>query len=129
MVCYARLALSHALYCWAGGSEQLSEHEADTRSCALIAAWVVALASASAQGVRTEHRAVSLSSTARRGTLRSILREVSTAGITPAQIQQIIDRVQGRRPPNAPPGSPSSLALPTWRWRRSFVFSASEVAG
>ena len=59
-------------------------------SCALIAASVVALASASAQGVRTEGPCSPVVDHTQ-GNVTINVSGACTAGITPAQLQQIID--------------------------------------
>ena len=63
--------------------------------CALIAAWVVALASASAQGVRTEGQCSPVVGHTQ-GNVTINVTGGCTAGITPAQLQQIIDASLGR---------------------------------
>ena len=64
--------------------------------CALIAAWVVALASASAQGVRTEAPCSPVIDRTQ-GNVTINFTGGCTAGITPAQLQQIIDDVLNKR--------------------------------
>ena len=87
--------------------------------CALIAAWVVALASASAQGVRTEAQCSPVL-IARKDNVTINFTGGCTAGITPAQIQQIIDAVRAGQaiPPECSKelsGSAGSSASPTSR--------------
>jgi tetratricopeptide (TPR) repeat protein len=64
--------------------------------CALIAAWVGALASANAQGVRTEAPCSPVIDRTQ-GNVTINFTGGCTAGIAPAQLQQIIDDVMSRR--------------------------------
>ena len=82
--------------------------------CALIAAWVVALASASAQGVRTEAPCSPVIDRTQ-GNVTINFTGGCTAGITPAQLQQIIDDVLARRA--IPPELLERTRPAVWRHR------------
>ena len=82
--------------------------------CSLIAAWAVALASANAQGVRTEAPCSPVIDRTQ-GNVTINFTGGCTAGITPAQLQQIIDDVMSRRAIPAELLEISRLASPTQR--------------